>query len=404
MKYNYYKLKNDILFSLDYYPELEKTTEAQAEVSEKLYVLNRLDTKKSRGSYLVTSPFLLHINSETTDILKNNYHIERDLPQWLYEKIKNGNVVSINTNYTEWQSFIKNATPKKWRINIAGLGDVGGTIVTGLRLLGGCDIAEIGIFDIDENKIKRWEWETNQVFYSMNGIDLYPKVKSISQQDIFDCDMFIFCVTVGVPELGETKDVRILQFEGNAKILKKYAQQATTDNFKGIFAVVSDPVDLLCKTALLESNLLPEQIRGYGLGVMYARAAYYARQLSDYTSFLSEGRAFGPHGEWLVIADSIENYNSETSLLLTEKARNANLEIRAAGYKPFIAPAYSSGVLALLATIKGDWNYSATYVGGVYLGCKNRIYNSVIELETLDIPPALFDRINYTYKKLEEML
>lgn len=67
-------------------------------------------------------------------------------------------------------------------------------------------------------------------------------------------------------------------------------QSFQKQNFKGIFAVVSDPVDLLCRAAFIESNKNPDgtfnfsglssdKIFGYGLGVMYARAAYYAEKI-----------------------------------------------------------------------------------------------------------------------------
>ena len=84
--------------------------------------------------------------------------------------------------------------------------------------------------------------------------------------------------------MGEKqKDVRMKQFEGNSKIISDYAQKAREKSFKGIFAIISDPVDLLCKVVFLASNknicgnfdfkgLAADQIRGYGLGVMYARS------------------------------------------------------------------------------------------------------------------------------------
>lgn len=61
-----------------------------------------------------------------------------------------------------------------------------------------------------------------------------------------------------------------------------------------------------------------------------------------FSQFLTEGRSFGPHGQDLVIADSIENYNDELSKELTQLTVTANLHMRAIGFKPFIAPAYSS--------------------------------------------------------------
>ncbi len=80
------------------------------------------------------------------------------------------------------------------------------------------------------------------------------------------------------------------------------------------------PVDPLCQRVWAASNrdtagnwdgkgLRPEQVQGYGLGVMNSRAAYFAKQDSRFQQFLTEGRAYGPHGQKLVIADSIPHYN-----------------------------------------------------------------------------------------------
>lgn len=85
-------------------------------------------------------------------------------------------------------------------------------------------------------------------------------------------------------------------------------------------------------------GLRPEQVQGFGLGVMNARAAYYAKRDGRFSQFLTEGRSFGPHGQDLVIADSIENYNDELSKELTQLTVTANLHMRAIGFKPFIAP------------------------------------------------------------------
>ena len=202
------------------------------------------------------------------------------------------------------------------------------------------------------------------------------------------------------------------QFKGNSKIVSYYASLSRKHNFNGIFAVVSDPVDLLCKVAYESSNtnellekdhkgLRPEQIRGYGLGVMNARAAYFANKSQDTNHYLKEGRAFGPHGEGLVIADSIKNYNKELSASLTFKTKTANLDVRAVGFKPYIAPALSSGSYSLIATIKGDFHYSAVYIGGTYMGCRNRLLNTGTELETYDLPDELFKELNKTYTYLE---
>ena len=58
-----------------------------------------------------------------------------------------------------------------------------------------------------------------------------------------------------------------------------------------MFCVVSDPVDPLCRAALLEGGLSAGQIRGFGLGVMDARARYYAARDARFAAYLTEGRA-----------------------------------------------------------------------------------------------------------------
>ena len=102
-----------------------------------------------------------------------------------------------------------------------------------------------------------------------------PEVRMLEQDELFDCDMFVFCASKGVPPVGAAGDVRMAQLEANSQLVGIYADMAVKAGFGGIFAVVSDPVDPLCKAAVL-SGLAPEQVQGYGLGVMNGRASYFA--------------------------------------------------------------------------------------------------------------------------------
>lgn len=411
----FYRLNDKTLFSMYEYENLDKITEQEACKDNKIiYALKNLDPKISRRSFAVNHPSLLFIENEGLNLLNLNSSSSYKLPKWLLTKINNGEVTAINTNYKDWQKALNTSLPSKWRINIAGLGDVGGTLLMGLRLLGADCIEEIGIYDRDFNKLKRWEFEANQI--SSIEEKNRPNIKILKEEEVFDCDLFAFCIATRVPAVGEEKkDVRMVQFEGNSKIVNIYANMAKKSGFKGIFAVVSDPVDLLCKSAYIASNtdsdgnfdfngLHPEQIRGYGLGVMNARALYYANMSEAAKHFSTEGRVFGPHGAGLIVADSIQNYNQELSKDLTEKTKNANLELRKTGFKPYIAPALSSGALSILSTIKGEWHYSATFMGGVYMGSKNRFTKQGTEIEMLDLPDSLYSRLQNTYNELSEIL
>ncbi|ATW23698.1 lactate dehydrogenase [Candidatus Formimonas warabiya] len=408
----YYEIDNHGLISPYPYPGLKEIPEqAVSGCRDRVYWLFHKNPEVFRRSFSLADASLAFPEEEGINLLLKPREENRVLPVWLQEKIGGGKVTAVNTAYPHWKSVLDHRLPVKWTVNIAGLGDVGGMLLTGLRLLGGKLIDKIGIYDTDLNRIKRWDYEANQVF-SPFADACYPQVEGIGENQVFDCDLFVFCVSVGVPPVGqEQKDVRLAQFAGNARIVNQYAKMAREKGFQGIFAVVSDPVDLLCKSAFVSSNtdetgkkdflgLAPEKIRGYGLGVMNARAVYFAKQRAETIHYLEEGRAYGPHGAGLVIADSIENYSDQLSQYLTEKARTANLDVRGMGYKPYIAPALSSGALSLIATMQGSWHYSATFMGGIFMGAKNRLTPSGGEIERLPLPARLIDRLQDTYKML----
>ena len=303
----------------------------------------------------------------------------------------------------------------KKRVNVLAIGDVGSNLLTGLHLLGGDVISEIGICDLSEKVTARWEFEENQISYPWD-YDALPEVKVVSPEKLFDCDVVVSVASKGIPPVGSgVQDVRMYQFENNRKIVGAYARQARQVGFRGMFCQVADPVDPLAKVVLLESNrneegvldwkgLRPEQVQGFGLGVMNARAAYYAKKDPRFARFLTEGRSFGPHGKELVVADSIEHYDDAVSRELTERVVKANLEMRAMGFKPFVAPAFSSGALSILLMLRGEWHCASVYLGGIFMGVKNRYTPQGLETEILPLPEQLFLRIAEAEAALKEIV
>lgn len=301
--------------------------------------------------------------------------------------------------------------PDKCRVTLLALGDVGSTLLMGLRLLGGDVIRSIGICDVRPGVSERWEFELNQI--QLPGpYDALPPVEIVSPEQLFDGDVFLFCASRFVPDTAvKTGDVRMAQYRLNRELAALYAQKARQARYRGLFCVVSDPVDPLCRAVLTESNRAPSgemdyqglfshQVRGFGLGVMNARAAYYARKDPRFASFLTEGRSFGPHGEDLVIANSIRHYDDALSRLLTERTVHANLQMREMGFKPYVAPALSSGALSLLLCLRGQWHCSSTYLDGVFMGARNRVLPTGTELERLPLPRQLQDRLQTTMDRL----
>ena len=376
-----------------------------------------------RASFLVNHPAELFAECEDVSWLNTNrlnasaYDGQtRELPADLLAQLDAGTLRAVNASHPKFEEILAYKPKKgKKRVHVLAIGDVGSMLLTGLHLLGGDVISSIGICDISDKVTARWEFEENQIAYPWD-YDAMPEVDVVDQDHLFDCDVFVFVASKGIPPVGSgVKDVRMYQFENNSKIIGHYAKMAREKNFKGLFCAVSDPVDPLAKTAFLESNkneageydwmgLLPEQIQGFGLGVMNARAAYYAKRDPRFKQFLTEGRSFGPHGQDLVIADSIENYNDELSKELTNLTVTANLHMRAIGYKPFGAPAFSSGAISILMTLREQWHCGSVFLGGVYMGVKNRYTEHGLETETLALPDALYERIVFAAENLAKIV
>ena len=60
-------------------------------------------------------------------------------------------------------------------------------------------------------------------------------------------------------------------------------------------------------------------------------------------------------------------YDEALSLRLTRLAREANLQVRALGYKPYIAPGLSSACVSILQTLRGQWHLGGrSHQGGIF--------------------------------------
>ena len=410
----YYNYHNANLVSLT---PMEGFGEEIAPVTQgRLFALVGGEPMLGRGSFRVSHPGQL-ANAHGLEILDASRLPQVEVDRPTAAAIAEGRLTAINQNRPGWEELLS-AAPKagKKRVNVLAIGDVGSTLLTGLKLLGGNVIESIGICDLSDQITARWEFEMGQINLPWD-YNAFPEVEVIQPEQLFDCDLFVFVASKGIPPVGsQVKDVRMYQFENNAKIVAHYAKMARQARFQGLWCAVSDPVDPLAKTAYLESNkdengvwdgkgLRPEQVQGFGLGVMNARAAYFAKRDPRLGQFLTEGRSFGPHGTGLFIANSLEHYDEELSQELTHLTVTANLKMREIGFKPYVAPALSSGALSLLLTLRGEWHCGSVFLDGIYMGVKNRYTPAGVETELLPhIPEQLFGHIRDAAEHLKTIL
>ena len=370
-----------------------------------LVFLVRRDPLKSRGCFAVGNTAQIMEPENACALLPNE--APAALPGVETFVRENGATV-LNTAFA--RAFDHLARPRKksgLTATLVGLGDVGGTLLIALKLLGR-ELSRIAIYDPNEALCRRYEVELNQVL-PPDGVPL-PEIAICSQERLFDCDLFLFTASRGVPPVGsDVQDVRMAQFVRNREMLAGYARRAREAAFGGLFCQISDPVDQLCRAVFLESNrdasgafdaagLLPEQVRGFGLGVMAARAVYHAKK--DGIDF-SGGRVYGPHGADLIVANHPQNYDEALSARLTQETVTANLRVRELGFKPYIAPALSSAAVSLLRLVRGEVCCSAIPMGGAYFGCRSRTTSAGILTQREALHPALFRKIEEVQQRLE---
>jgi len=334
-----------------------------------------------------------------------------DAPRDLADFVRANGAAVLNTAFPRGFEFVERwfgPRPRRLKLTLVGLGDVGGTVLTALKLLGR-EIGEIQIFDFNEAQCKRYAMELNQVLPEREG-DLQPVITVCREDQLFDCDLFLFTASRGVPPVGQEQvDVRMAQYEANRAMIAAYARRARAARFMGLFCQISDPVDLLARAVYLESNrgeaghydwqgLLPEQVQGFGLGVMAARARYYAPQLKVDPDDL---RAYGPHGQGLVVANRMDaGYDPELSEELSRLTREANLRVRDLGFKPYIAPGLSSAAISILQLVRGEDHYGAVPLGSAWFGCRSRFTELGLQTVREPICPELLEKLQQAYEAL----
>ena len=368
------------------------------------------DPLVSRGIFAITQPWELY-EREGIDLfmLPGSRPIQPEAEAYVKERW----ACVLNTAFARCfdvlPQFIR-PKRKKLRLNTVGLGDVGGTLLTGLVLLDG-PVEQLGIFDAYRPLMERYRLELNQVLPTIPHRAM-PKVVTVEASELMDCDVFVFTASGGVPPVGsEVQDVRMAQYETNREMVREYARRARDEDFRGMFCQVSDPVDQLARYVFLESNrdeegrfdfrgLLPEQVRGFGLGVMEARARFAARERGiDFTY----GTVYGPHGKDLIVVDNpCFGYSDAISRQLTEAAVSANLAVRELGFKPYIAPGLSSAAISIMSMLRGEIHAAAIPIDGAYFGCHGSVTRMGTRMVREMLHPTVQQRIIQAHKRLKE--
>jgi hypothetical protein len=250
-------------------------------------------------------------------------------------------------------------------LGIFGLGRVGTAMLQAVTILP-ASWKKIYLFDRTELRLEQLVFEMNQV--ALPGRS-FPEISRGRVDDYQHCDVLAFAASAPIPPLGsESKgDVRLRQYTANGEILRKLLDSLDRHNFRGKLAVVSDPVEHLTRLAVLHKPAMMREADffGLGLGVMYARARYFARRRERHALHVC-----GTHGDLLEVINHPLRYSPERSQQLTAQVRGAHLQMRKLGYIPFIAPALSSAALSLQALSRCRPFFASAWNGTMVWGSK----------------------------------
>ena len=156
----YYNYKGANLVSLTQQEGLGAPVEPAA--SGRLFALVGGDPMLGRGSFKVTHPGQL-ANPNGLEVLDASRLPDTQVDEAVSAAIREGRLTAINQNRPGWEDLLT-AAPKtgKKRVNILAIGDVGSTLLTGLKLLGGDVISSIGTVSythLDVYKRQSTGWE-----------------------------------------------------------------------------------------------------------------------------------------------------------------------------------------------------------------------------------------------------
>ncbi len=201
-----------------------------------------------------------------------------------------------------------------------------------------------------------------------------PSKINIKVGDYTDCkDASLVVIAAGANQApGETRMDLITK---NSKIFKSIIDEVMKNEFKGIFIIATNPVDIMTYITLKYSGLDSSRVIGSGTTLDTARLRYLLSEKLDICPKNIEAYVIGEHGDSEFIPWSNANIALKkiTSMLNKDELNRIEDEVRNSAYE--------------IINRKG-----ATYYG---IGmCLVRITNAILENKNIILPVSSFDKKN----------
>jgi L-lactate dehydrogenase len=177
------------------------------------------------------------------------------------------------------------------KIAIIGAGNVGTTIAYTIQLRG--LVTEIVLVDINQELVQGQVMDLNHGLFFVRPIHIYAG----SYADCKDADVIV--VTAGTRQKkGES---RLQLVNRNAQICKWIVDKIEPHNSKGIFLIVTNPVDIMTQVVIEYSGLPKHQVIGSGTVLDSARFRYFLSRNCQVDTRNIHAYVIGEHGDSEVI-------------------------------------------------------------------------------------------------------
>ena len=180
-----YKIKDNILLTNDECLPYKEISYREAEESTgKIYLSFDKSPLNYRSLFKIIKENLIDSYKEGVEILNSSSPDLFSYPSFIKKAIEDGRAFGVNSSYNDYHKFLSSEEKDRpLRVNIIGLGDVGGILATGLRLLGNDIISSIGLYDRDYNKIDRWYQELSSI--NSPTLSFTPEIHALKEEEVF---------------------------------------------------------------------------------------------------------------------------------------------------------------------------------------------------------------------------
>ncbi len=263
------------------------------------------------------------------------------------------------------------------KVVIIGCGNVGMSYAYAL-LNQRTYVNELALIDLNRERVEGEVMDLNHC------LAFSPSKMKIKVGDYSDCrDASLIVLAAGVnSKLGES---RLDLLQRNADIFKSIIDEVMKNDFKGVFLIATNPVDIMTYLVSKYANYPKEKVIGSGTTLDTARLRFLIAQKIGVSPSNVHGYVIGEHGDSEFIPWSNVNVALQpiSDFLSEDEMDNIALEVKTAAYK--------------IIKAKG-----ATYYG---IGmCLVRITNAILGDENSVMVVSTYDPTNDLYLGLPSII